>query len=139
MKKLFLSAIFATVAFASNSQVVTINVFQTQDLTALDSTLSVRAVINNPSLVSDIEMVTDNLQYVIDFTNKTCELYRYGLLAASRNIKVISKKSNRDFEIQFIVTNDESTYGLVVNEDIAVYFDRFRVINLTNFTAFFIN
>jgi len=139
MKNLILSTIFAVVAFTSNAQVVTINIFQTQDLTALDSTFSVREVIDNPSLVSDFEMVTDNLQYVIDFTNKTCELRRAGELAASCNIKVISKKSDQNFEIQFIVPNNATTYGLVVNNQIAAYFDRFRVINITNFTSFFIN
>ena len=126
MKNLILSTIFAVVAFVSNAQVVTINIFQTQDLTALDSTFSVREVI-------------DNLQYVIDFTNKTCELRRAGELAASCNIKVISKKSDQNFEIQFIVPNNATTYGLVVNNQIAAYFDRFRVINITNFTSFFIN
>jgi hypothetical protein len=139
MKNLFLSAIFAVVAFTCNAQVVTINIFQTQDLTALDSTFSVREVIDNPSLVSDVEMVTDNLQYVIDFTNKTCELRRGNELAARCDIKVISKKSDQIFESQFTVPNNATTYGLVVNNEFAAYFDRFRVINITNFTSFFIN
>jgi hypothetical protein len=139
MKKLIISVIFAMASFLGTSQVVTINIFQTQDLTSLDSTISVQEVIDNPDFFSDFEMVTDNLRYVIDITNNTCEVSRDGYEINSFNIEVISKKSDRDFKIQFITPGDVTTYGLVVNNDIAACFDKFRVINITNFTSFFIN
>jgi hypothetical protein len=150
MKKLLL--LFSLFSFYLNAQVVTISVFQTQDLTSLDSSLSVREVINNPDFFSSPEMIMiknvdlnyseikgDGLKYIIDFNTKVCTVISNGFEAQSCDIKVVNKKSDSNFEINFIIPDDPSEYGLVVNNGIAAYFNRFRTVNVINFTTFFIN
>ncbi len=150
MKKLILYTIITLSSFISNAQVVTISVFQTQDLTSLDSSLSVREVINNPDFFSSPEMIMiknsdyseikgDGLKYIIDFNTKVCTVISNGFEPKSCDIKVVKKTSDSNFEINFIIPDDPSEYGLVVNNEIAAYFNRFRTINVTNFTTFFIN
>jgi hypothetical protein len=139
MKNLILSAIFAVVAFSSNAQVVTIKVYQQQELTSLDSTSTIQEVLKNPDFVSDTNLVFNDLTYTINFDTKRCTVSANGFESESCDIRIINKKSSNTFTIQFVIPNNPASYGIDVTSNTAVLFEKYRTINVTNFTAFFIN
>ena len=124
MKKLFLSAIFALVAFSNNAQVVTITVFQTSDAVGLNDR-SLFEILNHPDMELPVDLPYTFL-YEIDFTSKICILKNDGNSELARvGFVVKNKKSNRDFEIEFTDPNDEFDfiYGIVVCNSNAAYFE----------------
>lgn len=124
MKKLFLSAIFALVAFSNNSQVVTITVFQTSDAVGLNDR-SLFEILNHPDMELPVNLPS-TVSYEIDFTGKICILKNDGNFELARvGFVVKNKKSNRDFEIEFTDPNDEFDfiYGIVVCNSNAAYFE----------------
>jgi hypothetical protein len=139
MKNLILSTIFAVVAIASNAQVVTIKVYQQQELTSLDSTSTIQEVLKNPNFVSDTNLVFNDLTYTINFDTKRCTVSANGFDSESCDIRIINKKSSNTFTIQFVIPNNPASYGIDVTSNTAVLFEKYRTINVTNFTAFFIN
>lgn len=72
MKKLFLSAIFALVAFSNNAQVVTITVFQTADAVGSNDR-SLFEILKHPDQELPINLPNTFL-YEIDFTRNVCIL-----------------------------------------------------------------
>jgi hypothetical protein len=139
MKKIFLSTIFAAVAFTSNAQVVTIKVYQQQELTSLDSIATIQEVLKNPDFVSDTILVFNDLTYTINFDTKRCTVSSKGFESESCDIQIINKKSSNTFTIQFVIPNDPASYGIDVTPDTVVVFEKYRTINVINFTSFFIN
>ena len=124
MKNLFLSAIFALVAFSNNAQVVTITVFQTSDAVGLNDR-SLFEILNHPDMEQTVDLPYTFL-YEIDFTRKICILKNDGNSELARvGFVVKNKKSNRDFEIEFTDPNDEFDfiYGIVVCNSNAAYFE----------------
>ena len=124
MKKLFLSAIFALVAFSNNAQVVTITVFQTSDAVGSNER-SLFEILNHPDMEQPVDLPYTFL-YEIDFTLNVCILKNDGNSELARvGFVVKNKKSNRDFEIEFTDPNDEfdSIYGIVVCNSNAAYFE----------------
>ena len=123
MKKLFLSAIFALVAFSNNAQVVTITVFQTASAYGLtDRSLS--EILNQPDQELPINLPY-TVSYKLDFTRNVC-IFKYGGDGLTQiNFIVKNKKSDKDFEIEFTDPNDEFDfiYGIVVCNSNAAYFE----------------
>ena len=140
MKKLFLSAIFALVAFSNNAQVVTITVFQTADAVGSNDR-SLFEILNHPDMEQTVDLPYTFL-YEIDFTLNVCILKNDGNSELARvGFVVKNKKSNRDFEIEFTDPNDEfdNTYGIVVSNNLAAYFENNgSITELILFKAFII-
>ena len=123
MKKLFLSAIFALVAFSNNAQVVTITVFQTADAVGSNDR-SLSEILNHPDMELPVNLPY-TVSYEIDFTSNVC-IFKYGGGGLTQiNFIVKNKKSNRDFEIEFTDPNNEFDfiYGIVVCNSNAAYFE----------------
>ena len=123
MKKLFLSAIFAVVAFSNNAQVVTITVFQTSDAVGSNDR-SLYEILNHP----DMERLVDlplTFSYKLDFTYNVCIFKSDGGELIRANFIVKNKKSDKDFEIEFTDPNNEFEfiYGIVVCNSNAAYFE----------------
>ena len=124
MKNLFLSAIFAVVAFSNNAQVVTITVFQTSDAVGSNDR-SLFEILKHPDIELPVNLPS-TVSYEIDFTRKICSVKNDGNSELARvGFVVKNKKSNRDFEIEFTDPNDEfdSIYGIVVCNSNAAYFE----------------
>ena len=123
MKNLFLSAIFAVVAFSNNAQVVTITVFQTSDAVGSNER-SLFEILNHPDMEQPVDLPYTFL-YEIDFTSNVCIFKSDGGGIIRANFIVKKKKSDEDFEIEFTDPNDEfdSIYGIVVCNSNAAYFE----------------
>jgi len=140
MKHLILSTIFALVAFSNNAQVVTITVFQTADAVGSNDR-SLYEILNHPDMERPVDL-PNRFLYKIDFTSKICILKNDENSEVARiGFVVKNKKSNRDFEIEFTDPNDEfdNTYGIVVSNNLAAYFENNgSITELILFKAFII-
>ena len=123
MKNLFLSAIFAVVAFSNNAQVVTITVFQTSDAVGSNDR-SLFEILNHPDMEQPVDLPYTFL-YEIDFTSNVCIFKSDGGGIIRANFIVKKKKSDEDFEIEFTDPNNEFDfiYGIVVCNSNAAYFE----------------
>ena len=123
MKNLFLSAIFAVVAFSNNAQVVTITVFQTADAVGSNDR-SLFEILNHPDMELPVDLPYTFL-YEIDFTSNVCIFKSDGGGIIRANFLVKNKKSDKDFEIEFTDPNNEFDfiYGIVVCNSNAAYFE----------------
>ena len=123
MKNLFLSAIFAVVAFSNNAQVVTITVFQTSDAVGSNDR-SLFEILNHPDMEQTVDLPYTFL-YEIDFTSNVCIFKSDGGGIIRANFIVKKKKSDEDFEIEFTDPNNEFDfiYGIVVCNSNAAYFE----------------
>ncbi len=123
MKNLFLSAIFAVVAFSNNAQVVTITVFQTSDAVGSNDR-SLFEILNHPDMELPVDLPYTFL-YEIDFTSNVCIFKSDGGGIIRANFLVKNKKSDKDFEIEFTDPNNEFDfiYGIVVCNSNAAYFE----------------
>lgn len=123
MKNLFLSAIFAVVAFSNNAQVVTITVFQTSDAVGSNER-SLFEILNHPDMEQPVDLPYTFL-YEIDFTSNVCIFKSDGGGIIRANFIVKKKKSDEDFEIEFTDPNNEFDfiYGIVVCNSNAAYFE----------------
>ena len=124
MKNLFLSAIFAVVAFSNNAQVVTITVFQTSDAVGLNDR-SLFEILKHPDMELPVNLPS-TVSYEIDFTRKICSVnaeINGGIIQINFIIK--NKISDKDFEIEFTDPNNEFDfiYGIVVCNSNAAYFE----------------
>jgi len=82
-------------------------------------------------------------KYVIDFTSSDCTLYDgNGELVNTGKFKIINKKSDRDFQIEFTDPELDSlsdTYGIIVKDTHAAHFEfNGRGALLTVFNAMYI-
>jgi len=140
MKNLILSTIFALVAFSNNAQVVTITVFQTADAVGSNDR-SLFEILKHPDMELPVDL-PNRFLYEINFTSKICILKNDGNSEVARvGFVVKNKKSNRDFEIEFTDPNDEfdNTYGIVVSNNLAAYFENNgSITELILFKAFII-
>jgi hypothetical protein len=142
MKKLFLSAIFAVLAFASNSQVVTITGF---GLSQANGPVLVKNDFTEILLDHEFRYTLDDqapfsYKYVVDFNTKQCNLFDGdGVLVAAVRFKVINKNSDRDFQIEIFGDEDEDQYGIVVKDTEAAYFQyNGKAVSLFIFDALYI-
>ena len=142
MKNLFLSAIFAVVAFLSNAQIVTISGF---GLFQANSPVLVKNDFTEILLDHEFRYTLDDqtpfsYKYVVDFNTKQCNLFDGdGVLVAAVRFQVINKKSDRDFQIEIIGGNSEDQYGIVVKGDEAAYFQyNGKAVSLFIFDALYI-
>jgi hypothetical protein len=142
MKNLFLSAIFAVVAFTSNAQVVTITGFgTTTKFGPISSTTTITDVLFDTYEIES-ENIPTSYKYIINFSTKRCTLYdALDQEVTTVGFTVISKKSNRDFQIEFTDLNDEfdDTFGIIAKDTIAAYTQsNGKSVNLTVFNALYI-
>lgn len=142
MKKLFLSAIFAIVAFTSNAQVVTITGFgTTTKFGPISSTTTITDVLFDTYEIESEDIPT-SYKYIIDFSTKRCTLYdALDQEVTTIVFKIVTKKSNRDFQIEFLDLNNEfeDTYGIIAKDTIAAYTQsNGKSVNLTVFNALYI-
>jgi len=141
MKNLFLSAIiFAIVAFTSNAQVVTINVFQTTELRGFSADQTVAELIQNTGAEFIVDAIPYSFTYELDFDTKTCLLKDgNGAIVGKAQFIVKSKYSNRDFQIEFVPTEPGATSGIVVTPTSSAYYiDDTLLIYCTIFKASYI-
>lgn len=140
MKKLFLSAIFAVVAFTINAQLVTINVFQTTELRGFSADQTVAELLQDTGAEFIVDTIPYSFTYELDFDTKTCLLKDVnGAVVGRAKFIVKSKKSNRDFQIEFIPTEAGSASGIVVTPKTAAYYiDDTMLIHCTIFKTSYI-
>ena len=137
MNNLFLSAIFAVVAFSNNAQVVTITVFQTSDAVGSNDR-SLSEILNHPDMELPVNLPL-TFSYKLDFTSNVCIFKTAGGELIRANFIVKNKKSDKDFEIEFTDPNNEFDfiYGIVVCNSNAAYFENNgSLIELLVFKAF---
>lgn len=141
MKNLILSAIFVVVAFSSNAQIVTINGFGTLiTIGSITPTNTLTDILLDKSVYMPSGEIPVGYKYVINFNNSECALYDgYGELVVVVIFKVIDKKSDRDFQIEFTDNDFEDDYGIIVKDTVAAHikFDS-EFIYLTVFDAMYI-
>ena len=122
MKNLILSAIFAVVAFAGNTQIVTITGFglsTTFGPITPDNTF--KNILLDTASYLPYDGLPNGYKYVVDFNNKQCAFYDgNGMLVDAGPFKVLNKKSNRDFQIEFD-ENLEDRYGIIVKDNAAAH------------------
>ena len=142
MKNLFLSTIFAVVAFSSNAQVVTITGF---GLSQANGPVLVKNDFTEILLDHEFRYTLDDqapfsYKYVVDFNTKQCNLFDGdGVLVAAVRFKVINKNSDRDFQIEIFGDEAEDQFGIVVKNTEAAYFQyNGKAVSLFIFEALYI-
>jgi hypothetical protein len=143
MKNLFLSAIFATVAFVSNAQVVTITGFGTSETygpgTSFDT---ITKLLNQPYAIPSDNAIPFKYEYVIDFSSNTCLLKNdIGEVVDRLKFIVISKYSKQEFQIEFTDLKNiyENNFGIVVSNNKAARYESNNFsVALTVFDSVFI-
>ena len=142
MKNLFLSTIFAVVAFSSNAQVVTITGF---GLSQANGPVLVKNDFTEILLDHEFRYTLDDqapfsYKYVVDFNTKQCNLFDGdGVLVAAVRFKVINKNSDRDFQIEIFGDEAEDQFGIVVKNTEAAYFQyNGKAVSLFIFDALYI-
>jgi hypothetical protein len=140
MKNLFLSAIFVVVAFASNAQVITINVFETLELKGFSQDDRVGEIIQNSESGLLIDTIPYSFTYEIDFNTKTCVLKdAVGNFIGKARFVVKTKYSDRNFQIEFISTEEGALSGIVVTPNSSAYYiDDTMLIYCTIFKTLYI-
>ena len=140
MKKTILSVMFSVIAFTSNTQTVTVSGFGT-----IEKFGNVETGNDFNEVLSDTLWVTSEdlpygYKYIINFDDSTCALYdENGEFIISVNFKIIDKKSNLNFQIEFVGTQFEDQYGIVVRENTAAYFHYNGIsVHLTIFESMYI-
>lgn len=123
MKRLFLSAIFIAVAFLSTAQQVTITGFGTKEkFGPVASKTDFEKVLLDDTEPFASEELPTGYKYVINFNTKQCTLYDgNGEFVVTVIFKVITKKSDRDFQIEFTDNDLEDDYGIIVKDTIAAH------------------
>jgi len=142
MKNLFLFAIFAVVAFTSNAQVVTITGFgTTTKFGPISSTTTITDVLFDTYEIESEDIPT-SYKYIINFSTKRCTLYNaLDQEVTTIGFKIVTKKSNRDFQIEFLDPNNEfeDIFGIIAKDTIAAYTQsNGKSVNLTVFNALYI-
>jgi hypothetical protein len=140
MKKTILSVIFSVIVFTSNAQTVTVSGFGTiEKFGNVDTKNDFNKVLSDTLWVTS-EDSPYGYKYIINFDESTCTLYDgNGEFTISVNFKIIDKRSNRDFQIEFVDTQFEDRYGIVVRGDTAAYFHYNGIsVHLTIFEAMYI-
>lgn len=121
MKNLFLSTIFAVVAFTGNAQQVTINVFQTSKLNGYADE-SVAQLIQNTEF-EVIDTIPYTFTYEVNFNTKKCVLKdENGFIIGESDFIIKSKKSDRNFQIEFVADGLGAASGIVVTETASAYY-----------------
>jgi hypothetical protein len=143
MKNLFLSAIFSVITFSINAQVVTVSGFGTHErFGPVNSTRSIEYyLLEDDSFVMPTNELPTSYKYVIDFKQKTCTLFVGIEEVNTFKFIVLEKKSDQDFQIQFVLPTDEfnNTYGIIV-KNIEAAFVQYNglSVNLTIFESMYI-
>lgn len=142
MKNLFLSAIFAVITFTFNAQIVTISGFGTTTKFGPISSDNTITDILLDSYEIESEDIPVGYKYVVNFSAKSCTLFDgNGELVVTVDFKIISKTSNRDFQIEFLDPNNEfdDTFGIIVKDSLAAYIQsNGQAVNLSVFSALYI-
>lgn len=143
MKNIILS-VFAFVTFICNAQIVTVSGFGTfETFGSVTQTNTLTDILLDKSGYLPSEGLPIGYKYVIDFNSLECTLYDGNSeMLVTSTFKVIDKKSDRDFQIQFTGSELdllENTYGLIVKDTSAAHFDfNGRGANLIVFDSFYI-
>jgi hypothetical protein len=141
MKNLILSTIFVVVAFVSNAQQVTISGFGTKEkFGPVNSKAEFDKVLLDDYEAFPSEGLPVSYKYVINFATKQCTLFdSNGEQVVVVIFKVIDKKSDRDFQIEFIDNDLEDIYGIIVKDTIAAHTQyNGKSVSLTIFDALYI-
>jgi hypothetical protein len=141
MKRLILSAIFAVVAVIGNTQVVTVSGFGTLiTYGSVTATNTITDILLDKSSYLPSEDFPVGYKYVIDFDNLECTLYDgNGELVVVVVFKVVDKKSDRDFQIEFTDNDFEDDYGIIVKDTVAAHTQfNGNAVYLTVFDAMYI-
>lgn len=141
MKNLFLSTIFAVLAFSSNAQTVTISGFGTKEkFGPVTSKTDFDKILLDDYEPFASEGLPTGYKYVINFNTKQCTLFDgNGEQVVVVSFKVIDKKSDRDFQIEFTDNDLDDVYGIIVKDTIAAHTQyNGKAVSLTIFDALYI-
>jgi hypothetical protein len=141
MKKIFLSAVFVIATFISNAQVVTISGFGTKEkFGPVDSKTEFDKILFDKYDALPSEDLPVGYKYVINFATKQCTLYDgNGEFVVTVIFKVIDKKSDQDFQIEFTDNDLEDDYGIIVKDTVAAHTQyNGKAVFLTIFDAMYI-
>ena len=141
MKNLFLSTIFAIIAITSNAQIITISGFGTKEkFGSVNSKIEFSKILFDDYEAFPSEGLPIGYRYVINFDTKQCTLFDGNdELVVVVSFKVITKKTDRDFQIEFIDNDLEDVYGIIVKDTIAAHTQfNGKSVFLTIFDAMYI-
>jgi len=97
MKNLFLSAIFATVAFVSNAQIKIVNVYQVATFSKDTLTLNPYRVLRNPDFIGDTVEVSK--RFIINFSDSTFIEYADGDIVSEGSFQISRSLIGDGFKI----------------------------------------
>jgi hypothetical protein len=97
MKNLFLSAIFATVAFVYNAQTKIINVYEVATFSKDTLTTTSYDVIKNPSYIGDTLKISK--RFIINFSDNTFIEYIDGDIVSTGTVEVIRELVGDGFKV----------------------------------------
>ena len=121
MQRLFLSAIFSISAVISNAQQITINVFQTSKLNGYADESVAQLIQNTESEI--IDTIPYTFTYEVNFNTKKCVLKdENGFMIGESDFIIKSKKSDRNFQIEFVADGPGAASGIVVTETASAYY-----------------
>lgn len=141
MKNLILSAVFAVVAFTSNAQIINVTGFGTSTTFGpITATNTITDILLDKTSYIAAEDLPVSYKYLINFTSSECELYdNNNELVVVVKFKIINKKSDRDFQIEFTDNDFEDDYGIIVKDTDAAHIQsNGKSVYLTVFNALYI-
>lgn len=97
MKNLFLSAIFATIAFVSNAQTKIINVYEVSTFSKDTLTTTPYDVIKNPSYIGDTLNISK--RFIINFSDNTFIEYADGNIISNGTIDIVRELVGDGFKV----------------------------------------
>jgi hypothetical protein len=139
MKRLLL--LLLLLPFIGNTQVVTISGFGTKEkFGPVDSRTDFDKILFDKYDALPSEDLPVSYKYVVNFATKQCTLYDgNGEFVVTVIFKVIDKKSDQDFQIEFTDNDLEDDYGIIVKDTVAAHTQyNGKAVFLTIFDAAFI-
>ena len=121
MKNVILSVIFTISSLICNAQEITINVFQTSELNVFTFD-SLGEVIQNIEY-DVVNTIQNTFTYELNFNTKKCSLKdENGFIVGESDFIIKSKKSGRDFQIEFVTDGSGAPSGILVTETKSAYY-----------------
>lgn len=121
MKNLFFLAFFSFSAITSYTQVVTIQIFETSRLNGYQKFSSLAELIQNTEDEWDVKPNT--YAYDIDFDANKCVIKdENGIKSGECNFIVLSKESDREFQIEFVANGPGAASGIIMTPTKSAYY-----------------
>lgn len=144
IKVIVATGVVSLIASYAFGQTVTISGFGTfNTFGPVMETNTITDILLDTSSYMPSEELPVGYKYVINFNSSECTLYDgNGEFVVTVTFKVINKKSNRDFQIEFTdptLDGLEDTYGIIVKDTVAAHTQyNGRAVSLTVFDSMYI-